>query len=85
MIMCRKIKSGKWSEKGRGGKEGGGRANIDRGTGKEKEKIQFILWYEVIDFWIISLDPPIPKPEEKYDLEMKKENELVRRWKVHIF
>ena len=35
--------------------------------------------------FIEIIDPPIPKPEEKYDLEIKKENELVRRWKVHIF
>lgn len=30
-------------------------------------------------------DPPQPVPSEKYDPEVKKLNELVRRWKVHLY
>jgi hypothetical protein len=30
-------------------------------------------------------DPPLHKPDEKYDPEVKRQNEMVRRWKVEIF
>jgi hypothetical protein len=35
-------------------------------------------------FSIIFIDPPLPRPDEKFDVDVKKTNELVRRWKVHI-
>ncbi len=30
-------------------------------------------------------DPPLHKPDEKYDPEVKRQNEMVRRWKVEMF
>ena len=30
-------------------------------------------------------DPPIALPEDKYSAEEKKNHEIMRRWKVHIF
>ena len=32
-----------------------------------------------------NIDPPLPKPEEKFEAEEKKQNELIRRWKVHVY
>lgn len=35
--------------------------------------------------FFIFLEPPSEKPDEKFDPEVKRMNELMRRWKVHIF
>jgi hypothetical protein len=34
---------------------------------------------------LVATDPPLHKPDEKYDAEVKRQNEMVRRWKVEIF
>jgi hypothetical protein len=34
---------------------------------------------------LVATDPPLHKPDEKYDPEVKRQNEMVRRWNVEIF
>jgi hypothetical protein len=40
--------------------------------------------YNICLFCLV-IDPPLHKPDEKYEMEVKKTNERVRRWKVEIF
>lgn len=49
-----------------------------------KRKIKKLL-STVISMFFIFIDPPLDKPEEKFFPNEKRENELLRRWKVKLF
>jgi len=57
--------------------------SVDLGGGKKKNENQMLSFYGNI-LLLIWIDPPLPKPVEKFKQKEKKENELMRRWKVLI-